>query len=71
MVIHTQMVGGSAGKNIIFQKFNGSSYENYKTFATNTTGQKYELGTIEPGKYKVICSGRYVTFDEWVPEAIE
>lgn len=61
--------GGSSGGKVKFDKWNGTSYESYKICNTNSDGNKYELVTLEPGKYKVSAKTNYVNFDEW--EVIE
>ena len=63
--------GGSSGKNIKFSKYNGETYEDYKTCSTDYSGNRYELVTLEPGKYKVTPEAKYVTFDEWEVEVIQ
>lgn len=61
--------GGSAGKNAVFSKYNGSSYVYNKEAATDYSGNRYELVTLDPGKYK-ITSKNYVAFDEWELEKV-
>lgn len=60
--------GGSSGVNIVFEKFNGTSYVAYNSFPTDTSGNKYLIGEISPGKYRVRPQYNYVTLDELVYE---
>ena len=61
---------GSTGKNLIIQKKDWTQYQDYATVETNSNGTKYELVTLEPGKYKLKASTYYVSFDEWEYEII-
>ena len=57
--------GGATGNNILFKKYDGTSYTNYKECQTYTNSNRYELVTLEPGKYRVCIERRYVGFSEW------
>lgn len=60
--------GGSSGQNIVFEKYNGTNYVAYNSFPTDTSGNKYLIGELSPGKYKLKPQSNYVTFDELVYE---
>jgi hypothetical protein len=61
---------GKSGKNLVVQKYDGNSYQDYTTVSTNYSGNKYELVTLEPGQYKIKATSPYVAFDEWEYEVI-
>ncbi len=66
--------GGYSGGDASFEKWNGKQYEEYKTVPTKCTGERYELVTLEKGRYKVQSKGTpntYVNFDEWEIERIQ
>ncbi len=63
--------GGSSGKNIIVKKQDGEEYVDYQKCATDSSGEKYELMTLEPGKYRIFSEARYVSFSEWETEILE
>lgn len=65
--------GGTSGGDAKFERWNGSQFEEYKTAPTNFTGERYELVTLEKGRYKITSTGNpnnYVNFDEWEVERI-
>ena len=62
---------GGTGSNLIIQKYNGTSYENYKVVQTNDSGKRYELTTLEAGKYKLTAESPYVSFDEFEVEQMD
>ncbi len=57
--------GGSSGKQIIVKKLNNDNYEEYKVANTDSSGNRYELLTLETGKYRIYIAGNYVNFTEW------
>ena len=64
-------MGGNSGKAVRVQKYNKKELEDYKIFNTNVSGNRYEMGTLEPGKYKFTAENNYITFDEWEVEEIK
>lgn len=62
---------GRSGKNLVVQKYDGNSYQDYTTVSTNYSGNKYELVTLEPGQYKIKAASLYVAFDEWEYKVIK
>lgn len=63
--------GGGSGKDVIFEKWNGLEYNEFKTVSTDYSGERYELVTLEKGRYRVkktIEGHGYVNFDEWEVE---
>ena len=61
---------GNTGKRLVIQRYNGTSYEDYNVVQTDDTGEKYELTTLEAGKYKLKAEIPYVSFDEWEIEQV-
>lgn len=45
--------GGITGKNLVIQKYNGTSYKDYKICETKSDGNRYELVSLEPGRYRL------------------
>lgn len=60
--------GGSSGKPVKIKKYTDGNYVDYKTANTNATGNRYELLTLDVGKYRIYNSGNYVNFAEWEVE---
>ena len=62
--------GGRSGKPVIIKRLNNNIYEDYKTVDTDATNNKYELVTLESGKYRIYIQSNYVNFTEWEVETI-
>ncbi|MFS0855122.1 hypothetical protein [Paenibacillus taichungensis] len=62
--------GGSAPKNIVIEKWNGSGWIAYTEKPTNNDGVWYDLtGQLEIGRYKITPKADYVSMDEWYVES--
>ena len=55
------------GGNLVFEKFNGTSWEEYETCKTTDNTDRYELVTLEKGEYRMHVGdgAKYVGFTEW------
>ncbi|MCM3341733.1 hypothetical protein M3650_24680 [Paenibacillus sp. MER TA 81-3] len=61
--------GGSAGKQIKLEKWNGQKYEEVGVYNTTNSSDWYLLlPNLESGKYKIAPTGNYVAFNEWYVE---
>lgn len=64
-------MAGTSGKDLIIKKYNGTTYEDYMSVPTYNNGKKYELVTLEKGKYRLMQKSYYTSFDELEYEVIE
>ncbi len=66
-------VGGNAGNNAVFQKWNGTDYEPYASVPTYFNLNRYKLIELPKGKYRILNPENwgYVRFDEWELERIK
>ncbi|BFH70106.1 hypothetical protein J27TS7_28480 [Paenibacillus dendritiformis] len=63
--------GGSAGKQIKLQKWDGEKYEDVGVYNTTSSNDWYLLfPNLTAGKYKITPMGNYVAFNEWYAESI-